>query len=90
MDMLYWCSGHENGGASLAELECDIALSVQAWTSALQSDSAFNLLEKGIAVNVEHVKKISGVFRYNVAKDDALFRLGSVYTILCYQTGFIV
>jgi predicted alternative tryptophan synthase beta-subunit len=90
MDVLYWCSEHEDGGASLAALECDIALSVPARTSALQSESALDFLEKCIAVNVEHVKTISGVFRYNVTKDDALLPLGSMYTIRCYGTGYIV
>jgi hypothetical protein len=39
-------------------------LSVQARTSALESESAFDFLEKCIAANIEHVKIICGVFRF--------------------------
>lgn len=63
---------------------------MQARTSALQSESAFDFLEKCIAVNAECVKIISGVLQYNVTKDDALLPLGSMHTIPCYGTGYIV
>lgn len=40
-------------------------------TSALQSDSVFDLMKKRVAANVERVKKIDGVFQYNITKDGA-------------------
>lgn len=36
---------------------------------ALQSDSVFDMMKKRIAANPERVKKIGGVFQYNITKD---------------------
>ncbi|GFG30340.1 hypothetical protein Cfor_01575, partial [Coptotermes formosanus] len=44
---------------------------LKAQTSALQSDSVFDMLKKRVAANVERVKKINGVFQYNITKDGA-------------------
>jgi 3-hydroxyacyl-CoA dehydrogenase/3a,7a,12a-trihydroxy-5b-cholest-24-enoyl-CoA hydratase len=40
-------------------------------TSALQSDSVFDLIKKRVAANTERFKKISGVFQYIITKDGA-------------------
>jgi len=83
--MLYRSSEHEHGGGFLSELECDFALSVQAQTSALQSDSVFDLIKKRVAANAERFKKINGVFQYNITKDGATAATWSMYTIHCYE-----
>ena len=87
IEMLYWSSDREHGGGFLSELECDFALSVQAQTSALQSDSVFDMIEKRVAANPERFKKISGVFQYNITKDGATVATWSMYTIHCYEMG---
>ena len=87
IDMLYWSSECEHGGGFLSELECDFALSVQAQTSALQSDSVFDLMKKRVAANAERFKKINGVFQYNITKDGATVATWSTYTIHCYELG---
>jgi hypothetical protein len=60
---------------------------VQVQTSALQSDSVFDLMKKRVAANVERVKKIDGVFQYNITKDGATVATWSMYTIHCYEMG---
>jgi len=45
--------------------------STKAQTSALQSDSVFDLIKKRVAANAERFKKINGVFQYNITKDGA-------------------
>jgi hypothetical protein len=84
---LYWSSECEHGGGFLSELECHFALSVQAPTSALQSDSVFDMIKKRVAANIERFKKINGVFQYNITKDGAAVATWSMYTIHCYEMG---
>jgi len=87
IDMLHWSSEREHGGGFLSELECDFALSVQVQTSALQSDSVFDLIKKRVAANTERFKKISGVFQYIITKDGATAATWSMYTVHCYEMG---
>jgi len=47
------------------------AVQHKAPTSALQSDSVFDMMKKRVAANAERVKKINGVFQYNITKDGA-------------------
>jgi len=85
--MLYWSSerARAHGGSCLSELECDFALSVQAQTAPLQSDSVFDMIKKRVAANTERSKKINGVFQYNITKDGATVATWSMYTIHCYE-----
>ena len=86
--MLYWSSDCEHGvGGFLSELECDFALSVQAPTSSLQSDSVFDMIKKRVAANIERLKKINVVFQYNITKDGVTVATWSMYTIHCYEMG---
>ena len=58
---------------------------MQAQTSALKSDSVFDLLKKRVAANVERARKVNGIFQYNITKDGATVVVWSMYTILCYE-----
>jgi len=60
---------------------------VQVQTSALQSDSVFDMMKKRVAANAERVKKINGVFLYNITKDGATAATWSMYTVHCYEMG---
>jgi hypothetical protein len=54
-------------------------LFMQASRPELQSDSVFDMMKKRVAANPERVKKIGGVFQYNITKDDSTAATWSVY-----------
>jgi len=45
------------------------------------------MMKKRVAANAERVKKINGVFQYNITKDGATVTTWSMYTIHCYEIG---
>jgi hypothetical protein len=54
-------------------------LFVQASRPVLQSDSVFDMMKKRVAANPERMKKIGGVFQYNITKDGSTAITWSVY-----------
>jgi hypothetical protein len=52
---------------------------MQASTLELKSDIVFDMLKKRIAANPERVKKISGVFQYNITKGGDTVATWSTY-----------
>jgi hypothetical protein len=54
-------------------------LLVQASTSVLESDGVFDMLKKRVAANPQRVKKINGVFQYNITKDGDTVATWSTY-----------
>jgi hypothetical protein len=59
---------------------CHRELFVQATRPELESDSVFDMLKKRIAANPDRVKKIGGVFQYNITKDGSTATTWSVYS----------
>jgi hypothetical protein len=58
---------------------------VQASTPALQSDTVFDMMKKRVEANPERVKKINGVFQYNITKDGSTVATWSAYPTCSYN-----